>query len=283
MRPSPAVGSSHLATFLGYLLILWAVIALGFGVAWLLGRRLGETQAGQFSEAVTFIGISFAFLLGLLQVFVTNHYRDARTQAATEATTLIEMYDELGVFPQQVRQQAQHDVVCYMRSIVDRDWKKQEQGITEQTPETLILGDRIRSLRRTLPVRGSPIRQAAYARFAEDVSVAGRARQQLLILARPQVPTVLWILVFVSAGLVAFLVLSEFRPRPKLIRIAVLVALIVLLTFETGSLVSLDRPFGPVARVGPDSLSSGLGLLSAGRAGNPVFGPCTPPAALRNL
>jgi hypothetical protein len=38
-----------------YLLILWAVVALGFGIAWLLARKLGEYKAGQFSEALTFI------------------------------------------------------------------------------------------------------------------------------------------------------------------------------------------------------------------------------------
>lgn len=245
------------------------------------GGRAGSPRQASSRRPWRSSGFAFAFLLGLLQIFVTNHYEDARSQADTEATTLVKMVVDLNVFPQRVRLSAQYDVVCYMRSVIDQDWKRQEQGIASQAPETLILGDRIRNLRRTLPLK-PPIVQDAYSRFAQDVSDAGDARQSLLFLGRPTVPTVLWVLVFVSAGMLFFLIVSEFRAHPRSTRIAVLVVVTVLLTLQIGSLVSLDRPFGPIARVGPNSLTSSLGLLSASRADNPVFRPCTTPAQLRN-
>jgi hypothetical protein len=120
-------------------------------VAWWVGRRRGEPQRGDWSEALTLVGISFGFLLGLLQIFVVNHYRDTRVETDTEATTLVRTYDDLGAFPQQARKSAQHDLVCYMRSIIEEDWQRQEQGNLTQAPETVIFGDRLRGLRRTLP------------------------------------------------------------------------------------------------------------------------------------
>jgi hypothetical protein len=273
--------ATDLATLIAYLLILWAVIALGFAVAWWLGRRRGKPERGEWSEALTFVGFSFGFLLALLQIFVVNHYRDARVQADTEATTLVRFYDDLGPFPQRVRTSAQHDLVCYMRSIIEKDWKRQEDGKLTQAPEAVITGDRVRALRGTLPT-GSFREQTAYSRVAQDVSDAGTARQQLLNLSDSEVPTVLWVLVFFSACTVAFLMFSEFRSRPRIARVAVLVAMILLLTFETGSLVTLDRPFGPVVRIQPQSLTRTLALLEAGRARNPIFRECPTPAALRN-
>jgi hypothetical protein len=250
-------------------------------VAWWLGRRRGEPQRGEWSEALTFVGFSLGFLLALLQIFVVNHYRDARAEADTEATTLVRFYDDLGSFPQRVRTSAQHDLVCYMRSIIEKDWQRQERGKLTQAPEAVITGDRVRALRSTLPT-GSFLEQSAYSRVAQDVSDAGTARQQLLNLSDSEVPTVLWVLVFFSACTVAFLMFSEFRSRPRIAMVAVLVAMTLLLTFETGSLVTLDRPFGPVVRIQPDSLTRTLALLEAGRAGNTIFRECPTPAALRN-
>lgn len=249
------------------------MIALGCAVAWWLGKRRGKPEVGDYSDAFLFIAFSFGFLLGLLQIFVTNHYSDARSQAQTEATTLVATYDDLTPFPQHVRTSAQHDLVCYMRSVVSNDWKQQEEGHTTEAPQTIALGDRVRNFRRTLP-QTSPLSQGAYARVDQDVSDLGTARQQLLFLARPTVPTILWVVVFLSAAAVMFLAVSEYRSRPKIVKMAVVVALTVLLTFEIGCLVSLDRPFDPVARVEPNSLTNALSLLQAGRENNPVFRPC---------
>jgi hypothetical protein len=60
----------------------------------------------------------------------------------------------------------------------------------------------------------------------------------------------------------------------------VLVAVLLLLTFEIGSLVTLDHPFDPVARVQPDAMTRALGLLEAGRHGEADLRSCGPPATL---
>lgn len=268
-------------TLLKYPLILWGVLALGSLFAWTLGRKHGEVKSGEFVVAVTFTGIAFAFLLSLLQVFVTDHYSNVRDEAQSEATEVVAMYDDLGTFSPQVATPAQHQVVCYMRSVVGRDWKAQERGDTGEASDTVVWGDRVRSLRNTLQP-SSPATQAAYQRFSQNVADAGTARQKLLYLAQPEIPTILWVLVFVSAGVLMYLIISEFQTRPRIVRFAVLVPVILLMTVGIGSLAALDRPFSPIARVDPTAMTQALVLLEAGRQGEPQFGDCGPPATLNS-
>ena len=264
-------------TLLTYLLILWAVIALGCLVAWWLGKRRGEATTGEFSDAVLLTAFVFGLLLGLLQVFVTNHYSDARSQAQTEATALTAMYDDLSAFPPQVRTPARLDLVCYMQSVAQQDWTAQERGDAREAADTVVRNDRLRGLRDTLP-QDSPATMAAAQRVAMDVGDAGAARQQLLFLAQPQIPTVLWALVFVSAAVLMYLIVSEFKSRRKIIARAVLISVIVLLTVEIGSLVALDHPFSPVARIRPDAITRSITLLETGRHIN--LRDCGPPLPL---
>ena len=84
----------NMLTTLIYVLILWGIIALAWLVAWWLKRR-GAAMAGQFTNIVLFVGFLFGFLLTTLQVFATNHYSDARSQAESEPTSLVTMYDDL--------------------------------------------------------------------------------------------------------------------------------------------------------------------------------------------
>jgi hypothetical protein len=257
------------------------VIALGWLGAWLLAKRRGQPERGDFTDSVMFVGFSFGILLALLQVFATQHFSDARSQAQSEATTLAAMYGDMGVFPPPVRVTARHELVCYMRSVVDQDWRAQERGSGIQSPDTVVRGDRLLALRNTLPTN-TPREQAAYGRITQQIGDAGAAREQLLYLASPQVPTVLWVLVFVTAAALIFLIVSEFRSRAKLIQRAVLVAVVLVLTFEVGSMTVLDHPFGPVARVQPTALRHALELLAEGRQGAADFSSCGPLETFRS-
>ncbi|MGI8336719.1 hypothetical protein ACRYCC_42820 [Actinomadura scrupuli] len=259
-------------TILIYVLILWGFIALGWLVAWWLKRR-GAAMSGQFTNVVLFVGFLFGFLLTTLQVFATNHYSDARSQAQSEPTSLVAVYDELGVFPPQVRTTARREVICYMWSVAERDWKAQGRGGIEEAPDTIVRGDRLRNLRTMLP-QGSPATQAASQQVSTDLSDAGKARQQLLFLAQPRIPAILWAIVFVSGGLLIFLLVGDSQSQQKIIRRIVLVAVAVLMTVEVASLAVLDRPFSPIAQVQANAMKDAIALLEAGRTGQPTPHDC---------
>src|ERR1700689_500336 len=130
-------------TVLIYVLILWGIIALAWVVAWWLRRR-GPDTSGQFTNTAVFVGFLFGFLLTTLQVFATNHYSDARSQAQSEPTSLVTMYDDLGVFPPRGPPGGHRVIICYRWSVAERDWKAQEREDPQETPDTVAWGDRLR-------------------------------------------------------------------------------------------------------------------------------------------
>jgi hypothetical protein len=251
-----------------YVLILWSIIALAWLGAWWLKRR-GTDTSDQLTNTAVFVGFVFGFLLTTLQVFATNHYSDTRSQAQSEPTSLVTMYDDLGAFPTHVRTTGRRDVICYMWSVAKRDWVAQERGDTQESPETAAWGDRLRNFRNTLP-QDSP----GASRVSTDLTSAGIARQQLLFLARPQIPTILWVVVFVSGGLLIFLQVGDSQSKGKIARRTMLAAVIVLMTLEVASLAVLDRPFSPIARIQPTAMTDAIGLLEAGRTGQPTAHDC---------
>jgi hypothetical protein len=251
-----------------YVLILWGVIALAWLVSWWLKRRGAETS-GQFTNNVLFVGFLFGFLITTLQVFATNHYSDTRSEAQAEPTSLVTMYDDLGTFPAHLQTTGHRLIVCYMWSVAEGDWKVQERGGTLESPQALLWGDRLRNFRDKLPP-DAPATQTVSA----DLSNADNARQQLLFLAQPQVPAILWATVFVSAGLLLFFQISDSQSQRKIIKRTVLAALVVLLTAEVASLAVLDRPFSPIARIQPTAMVDAIRLIEADRPGLPTAREC---------
>jgi hypothetical protein len=136
-----------------------------------------------------------------------------------------------------------------------------------------VWGDRLRNFRNTLP-QDSPATQAGYSRVSTDLTDSGNSRQQLLFLAQPQIPAILWVVVFVSGGLLIFLQVSDSQSQGKIARRSMLTAVIVLMTLEVASLAVLDRPFSPVARIQPTAMTTAIGLLEAGRTGQPTPQDC---------
>jgi hypothetical protein len=255
-----------------YVLILWGIVALAWLVAWWLKRR-GAAMSGQFTNIVLFVGFLFGFLLTTLQVFATNHYSEARSQAQSEPTSLVTMYDDLGTFPARVRATGHRTIICYMWSVAEGDWKAQERGDAQESPATVAWGDRLRNFRNALP-QDSPATQEVSA----DLSNADNARQQLLFLAQPQIPGILWAIVFLSSGILIFLQVSDSQSQRKIIRRTIVTAVIVLMTVEVASLAVLDRPFSPIARIQPNAMTDAIALLEAGRSGQPTRHDCGLPA-----
>jgi hypothetical protein len=250
-----------------HILILLVVMAAGLLAGWLHRRARPEPANGEFGASLAFIAASFGLLLGLLVVFATTHYSDARTATQTEATAFVSLFDDLGPLSPAVGEPLQHDVVCYARSIVADDWRQMEVGSDVEAVQTRDAGDRMRLGIGELPA--SPAASAASAKLTE----AGAARQQLLFLARPAIPTLLWVLIYLGAAVLVFLTAADLVARKETV-IAGLACVVLMLTVVVGVLASLDRPFSPLARVEPTALKSALSLVEAGREGAPYLRPC---------
>ena len=247
------------------LLILWAVIASAIGLAVLI-HRTRKTADGDdppdYRVVLGFVSSAYGLLLGLLVVFAVGHYSDSRNQAEAESTSLVALYDALGVYPPETRQTVRHNIVCYMRSIVSDDWPSMEDGNSTEDPRALAWGDRVRDDVRNLPLDSSR-ESSAYGRAVGFITDASKSRQQLLFFTEPRIPTALWVVIYVGVFLLVFLIALHYTDDPRG-RVIALMSLTVLLTVVISVLAMLDRPFGVGTLVQPSEMRQAITLLSQG-------------------
>ena len=258
--------------------ILWGVIASAIALAVLVHRRRkGDEEPPNYGVILGFVGPAYGLLLSLLVVFAVGHYSDARHRAEDEATSLVALYDAVTVYPPETRNPVSHDLLCYMRSIVADDWPSMERGNTTEAPRTLAFGDRVRSDMRTLPLANER-ESSTYGRAVGLITDASEARQQLLFFTRPEIPTPLWVVIYVGVFLLVFLIAIHYTDTPGG-RLTALASVSVLLTVVIAVIATLDRPFEVAARVQPNAMRQALALVSR-NAGNQILrslpkGPCS--------
>jgi hypothetical protein len=255
------------------LLILWAVIASAVALAVLVPRRRsGDGEPPDYRVVLGFVGTAYGLLLGLLVVTAVGHFSDARHKAEDEATSLVALSEGVTIFPPEVRVLVQHDLICYMRSIVADDWPSMESGNTTEAPRTLAFGDRVRSDIRTMPFTNQR-ESAAFGRVSGLITDANKARQDLLFFTQPEIPTLLWVVIYVGVFLMVFVIAIHYTDHPGG-RAPALGMMSVLLTVVIAVIATLDRPFDLGAQVQPNAMRQAITLLSV-NAGNGVLRSCS--------
>jgi NADH:ubiquinone oxidoreductase subunit 6 (subunit J) len=252
-----------------HVLILWGALGAAAALSLVVNRRRAPDAAPEYQSALTFVGASYGLLLGLLVVFAVSHVNDVRNQAQQEASSLITLSDTVSVYPPETSYPIQHNLACYMGSIVHDEWPSMAREGQLEAPRTLGFGDRLRASLRTLPTNG-PAQVTAYGRAATLIGDAGQARQRLLFLEAPEIPTALWVVIYVGAFLV-FLLLAvhTYASRPAG-RIWALGSVALLMTVAVAVLAMLDQPFGIGVRVQPDQMNHAVRLLLTGQP-TPLF------------
>jgi hypothetical protein len=255
-----------------HVLILWGVIAAAAALAVVVHRRTTRDEAPEYQSALQFVGAAYGLLLGLLVVFAVGHFSDVRHESQQEASSLVALHDTVSVYPPETRDPVQHDVICYMRSIVDDEWPSMERGRDLETPRTLAFGDRVRADVRNLP-SGDPMQGSAYGRAGTLITDAGQSRQRLLFFTQPEIPVALWVVIYVGASLVFLLLTFHYATRPAG-RVAALGSVALLMTVVVGVLGMLDQPFGIGAHVQPDQMRQAVDLLLTGEKNPAILRPC---------
>lgn len=257
---------------IAHVLILWGVISAAAALGVVVHRRATRDEAPEYQSSLTFVGAAYGLLLGLLVAFAVGHYSDVRHESQAESSSLVALYDTVGVYPHETRDPVRHNLVCYMRSIVQDDWPSMERGNQLEARRTLALCDRVRADVRNLPV-DDPRQGSASGRAATLITDAGQSRQRLLFFTQPEIPTALWVVIYVGAFLVFLLVVVHYATRPAG-RIVALGSVAVLMTVVVGVLATLDQPFGIGARVHPAQMRQAVDLVLADGKNPAILGPC---------
>ena len=184
-------------------LIVAAAVAFGIA-AMLLVRRTapdgsyfhdGDRAAGVFGVLAT----GFAVLLGFVVFLAFTSYDAARAGAETEALTVAQQVETAQFFPPSVAGELTGELVCYARSVAGVQWERMESGT---------LGEQLnpwgaelfRTLRTVEPQ--TPTEQSAYDEWLDQTSAREEARSDRIHGAVGVIPTPLWLVLFLSAGLI---------------------------------------------------------------------------------
>ncbi|MGH3010582.1 MAG: hypothetical protein ACRDLZ_02025 [Gaiellaceae bacterium] len=264
--------------FWGFLV---TAVAAALAVATMLLVRRRAPEGSYFSDGDRASGVfgvlatGFSVLLGFIIFLTFTSYDQSRTGAELEALAVAQQVETAQFFPAGAVEDLTGGLVCYGRSVVYDEWERMEAGT---------LGDSInpwavslfRMLQGVEPTSASE--QSAYDKWLEQTSAREEARLDRIHGAVGVIPTPLWIVLFVIAGIIfAYMLFFADRGERAVTQAvlmgsvtAVIVLLLLLLSF-------LNSPFHTgVGGVRPVAMERTLRLVdeALGTIGSEVRPPC---------
>lgn len=267
--------------------ILLAVVAAGWLAGrWLLNRyrrksRPGshgddEAEAGseRLTDTIAFVGGAYGILLGLLLVFAVGHFVDARQVSKDEAATAAALFAAVDPFPVTVRDTLRHDLLCYMSSAATDDWAAMRAGDLTGSENTGAYASRVQKEIAALP-QDKDVEASNHYFVTEEILDLAKDRQLRLLHAVPEIPPVIWLVLYVSAFLFMGLTVFHLGQRRWLTRLAVAATTLLLMAI-IGALIQLDAPYvGIGTSLRPVALDAAMERL---RDANPtpasLWAPC---------
>jgi hypothetical protein len=226
-------------------IILIATTAIA--VAALLFVRRNAPEGGYFSDGDRAAGVfgvlatGFAVLLGFIVFLAFASHDQSRSGAETEALLVAQQFETAQFLPQDVRADLGGKLICYGRYVVHREWPRMEDADlgNELNPWGISL---FQTLATVEP--NSNAEQSAYQKWLDQTSDREQARQDRVHGAQGIIPITLWIVLFVSAGVIFVYMLffadSGERALVQALQIGTVTAVIVMTLLL---LNALNHPF----------------------------------------
>ena len=188
--------------------IIVLVGAVAVGAMLLVRRRApegsyfedGDRAAGVFGILAT----GFAVLLGFVVFLAFESFDTSRSGAEEEAQLIQQQFETAQLMPPAVRDVFSGQLVCYARTVVHQEWPSMESGTLTDgyNPWTVAM---FRTLKTVEPRTASE--QAAYAKWLDQRTDRESARADRTHGAEGVIPTPLWIVLFLSAGIIGVFML----------------------------------------------------------------------------
>src|SRR4051795_183461 len=216
----------------------------------------GDRAAGVFGVLAT----GFAVLLGFVVFLAFQSFDTSRSGAVTEAEVVAQEFETAQLMPPAVRGRFSGELVCYARAVVHQEWPAMEAGTLGigHNPWSISM---FRTLKTVEP--RSAAEQAAYGKWLDQRTDRESARADRTHGAEGVIPTTLWIVLFLSAGIIFVFMLffadsgeRAFVQATMMGGVAVLVSSLLLLLWF------LDNPYhGGVGSLKPVAMERTLVLL----------------------
>ena len=256
-------------TVLWGILIILAADAIAITAMLLVRRRAPEgsyfTDGDRASGVFGVLATGFAIFAGFVIFLAFTSYDQSRSGAEAEALAVTQQLETAQFLPAKVRPGLTGGLVCYGRSIVHQEWPEMRNGTIGDAinPWSVSL---FRSLKLANPTTSTE--QSAYDKWLDQTSDREEGRRDRIHGAAGIVPTSLWIILFLTAGvLFAYMLFfadsAEFaRSQAMLIGSATTVVVATLLAIN-----ALNHPYGSgLGSIKPVAMERSLRLIDQARA-----------------
>jgi hypothetical protein len=254
--------------------LFWSIVVLIAAnvatiAAMLLVRRRAP-EGSYFSDGDRASGVfgvlagGFAIFAGFIIFLAFTSYDQSRSGAEAEALTVIQQFETAQLLPPASERMA-GEVVCYGRSVVHQEWPEMQVGNGGDAinPWSIAL---FRSLKVTNPTSASE--QAAYSKWLDQTSDREQGRSDRLHGAEGIIPTSIWLVLFLIAGVVFIYMLFFADSGEGAVTQAVLMGsatTVIVLTLT--AINSLDNPYRHgLGQIKPVAMERSLRILDAARA-----------------
>lgn len=247
------------------LAVVIVVVVVGLAVTAMLLVRSRAPEGSYFADGDRASGVfgvlatSFAILAGFVVFLAFESYDTSRTGAESEARTVAQQFEIVQFLPAPAAAALTGQLGCYARNVVHQEWPQMAAGdVPNANPWGVAL---FRTLRSTNP--RSATEQAAYSKYLDLRADQEMARQDRVHGAEGVIPTPLWIVLGLSAGIL-FVYMLFFADRgERAVTQGVLMGGVAsVITVMLLLLGSLDQPFHPgVGGLKPVAMERSLRVL----------------------
>ena len=230
-------------------------------------RKLPLLDAGM-NGTLGVVGGAVAFILGLLLLFSVQQYSSADTTAAEEAVDYLAVFDATAAFPEVDQQELQRSLVCLMRSTAQESWNAGLSG----DKNTLAWSRRVQATLSAMPTN-TPAEKGAQSEAQSMFAKARQSGHQRLLYAVSDMPSPVWMVIFLSMFVISLLITFVLIPHPLLAIVAV-TSNTLLIGGIVAALLAFAGPFdGLGVDVEPTALESVMNRMQDSYPG-PIWDPC---------
>jgi hypothetical protein len=250
------------------ILVLVAAIAVTVGAMLFVRRKApagsyfedGDRASGVFGMLAT----GFAIFAGFVVFLSFTSYDQSRSGAEAEALVLVQQFETAQFLPLDVRSRLSGELVCYGRSVVSQEWPDMEDGT---------IGDTINpwgvALFTTLKLASpeTSAEEAAYGKWLDQTSDREEGRRDRVHGATGIVPNSIWLVLFLTAGIVfAYMLFFADGAERALSQAMLIGSATAVVTVTLLAIYALDNPYRPgVGSLRPVAMERSLTLLDQAR------------------
>jgi hypothetical protein len=207
-------------------------------------------------NALTLVGTLYAVVVGFAVVVVWQSVTDTQQTISTEANALANLEHISRGYPVEVRRQVLEAAQTYDRLVIHDEWPAMEHGESSERADAALVELWGVYTDMSPEHRGNQL----YQESVDTLSTLADSRRLRLLAAADNVPMIMWMLIYLGAGLILVLcfavgVSGQWRGRIIVASLSGTLAITIFLV------AALDGPFKGALRVAPDAFVNVLATM----------------------